>query len=190
MHKNRSAVMALFTLGVLTGVGTAQAPGGTTGAPRPLPSAAALAPNTVTGATVVDGSLSMADLGDAPRIGASATFDHVDLIAGAPRRVVRDVIITVPAARRIIAIASGTFFLGSTNIESGRCGLSTSQTFEGSLATIRESTPFALVNVPFATTSMFSVRSGTVTINLICESDFGLLSVERPSLTTIYVPGP
>jgi hypothetical protein len=155
------------------------APGGaTSGTPRPLPSTAAiaansvgtaalqaaavttqkLAPNAVTGAVVENGSLTVADLGDAPRIGASASAGIFNLPNGEPPVVVRDVIVTVPAAGRIIAMGSGQFFLASGSEDVARCGVSNTLSLSAPTASVHDFDD-SVLSMPFATTAMFPVRS-------------------------------
>ena len=183
-----------------TGPWTFAPNGATSGAPRPLPStggiaansvstaalqaaavtAQKLAPNAVTGAAVANGSLTMADLGDAPQIGASATASIVDLPndPSGPPVIVRDVIVAVPAVGRIIAIGSGTFFLGPGVADTATCGVSNTLELTPPTVGVGE-TGTNVTLMPFAATAMFPVSPGTVTIRLLCRAAAGAVQSLR-----------
>jgi hypothetical protein len=190
----------------LTGAWTLAPGGGSGGSPRPVPSAVTIAPNSVgtaalvpgavtadklapsavTGASVLDGSLSMADLEDAPRIAASATAGF-SALTGTPL-IVRAVTIAVPTAGRILANATGSFYLGDGFIDHAECAISRTADILPPLTTTHHVSS-GTVYVPFANTAMFVVSPGSVTLNLVCREFQGDVSVVQPSLTAIFVPG-
>ena len=101
--------------------------------------------------------------------------------------VVREVIVTVPAAGRILAFASGTFFVKASG-DATRCGISNTSELQppGVQVSVGVNN---LPAVPFATTSSFAASPGTVTIKLLCRAAIGSATVFEPSLTTIFVAG-
>jgi hypothetical protein len=164
--------------------------------PRPIPSGGVapasitnvqIANNAVTGANIVDGSITIADLAAPP----SAAFAGGDQLVrlSVTHRIFRSVSLTAPAAGRVIVNASGFFnFLGSSS-DAAWCSITTGtivDIFQEFLA--QEATSRAMQYVPFAGTRGFTVAAGAHTFNLVCIGTSSAY-VGDSSLTGDVLPG-
>lgn len=145
-----------------------------------------LAPNAVTGASVVDGSLTMADIGNAPRVAATSVSSLVTIPITPV--VVRTLTMTAPAAGSILVTASGTFrFSGTAAGEEGiRCSLSTSTAEDLShffFSTDSGSTSVESADA-FGAQRLFSVAAGSFTVNLVCTRFAGTATQMSNTLLT------
>ena len=103
--------------------------------------APALAGGAVHGGHVVDGSLTRADLGDAPRVASFENPLPETMIFG-KEVVVAQVNIVAPSAGRVIVNASGFFVLPDpSTLESVACSFSTSPFYEYPLSAFVEQYP-------------------------------------------------
>ena len=151
--------------------------------------APALASNAVDGGHVVDGSLTRADLGDAPRVasvenGAIVTMNGTSVM-------VAQVNIVAPAAGRVIVNASGFFNLTNTStIEAVFCSLTTGLGLQVPYsAAAYEQSANSLYQVPFGGTRTFSVATGSSTnFRLICYGSTGA-QVWDTSLNALFIAG-
>jgi hypothetical protein len=150
-----------------------------------------IAPGAVAGAQVADGGLTIADLADPPRVASASGPPTISL--SSPPAIAVTVTITAPAAGQIIANASGYFTLADVSeIEAGRCEITTGTTFElpPHLILVEESSVASMRRVPFGGTRVFTVTgAGPVTINLVCEETSGDVIVANSSLTLTFVAG-
>jgi hypothetical protein len=171
---------------------------GVPGAPRPVPSGG-LAPgsvtnvqiagNAVTGANVVDASLSSTDLADGPRIAFAGGMEAVLLPpTSGPPATLRSVTVTAPAAGRVIVNASGFFQFSSALQESARCEITTAAAIDNNFAFYGTESGDAatMLYIPFGSTRGFNVSAGPTTFNLLCDRVTGSAYVQRVHLTAIY----
>jgi hypothetical protein len=172
--------------------------GGVAGAPRPIPSGGIapasitniqMANNAVTGANVVDASITSADISDGVRV-AFVGGDNQNLDLTPAQAIVRSLTITAPAAGKIIVNASGFFeMLDALLIDYARCEITTAATLVNA-ATFhaRERAAGSMEFVPFAATRGFNVAAGNHTFNLVCEEAGGEVRVWRTFMTATYAP--
>ncbi len=181
----------IFTLGA--GIGGAQRPHSTTGLAPASITNVFIAPNAVTGGNVTDGSLTIADLADAPRAnfvggGQSVTLSNTDAI-------IRSVSITAPAAGRLIANAAGYFFLpDAAEVEIARCSITTGTVVDGNFSVLggepAGSGGGTVGYVPLSALRGFNVAANSsTTVNLVCDATQGSPRVLDTNLSVIFIPG-
>lgn len=153
--------------------------------------AGAVAADAIGGANVIDGSLTRADIADAPRIASIQGEDQVTVNAGTSKPVV-ELALVAPAAGRVIVNASGSFQFGSTAVsERARCTLTTgTATGVPFTAMAIESSAAQFFVVPFGGTRVFEVPAGSTTFRLVCDADAGNIVVNTAVLTALFVAGP
>lgn len=178
------------------------------GAPRPVPAggvapgsitsiqiapgavgATQVAANAITGAPVTDGSLSATDLADAPR---TAAVEGPQVALTGADTVVTQLTIAAPAAGRIIASASGSYYMtNAATLDTGRCSITTGMSVDTDRqAYARENGVASYYGVPFALTRAFTVTAGSsTTVRLVCDAFSGNVTVLSPSLTAFFVAG-
>jgi hypothetical protein len=166
------------------------------GEPRPVPKGGIapasitlvqMAPNSVSGANVVDGSITTADIFDAPR----AVFDGGDqfITLSGSATIARTVTITAPTAGRVILNASGYFwFLTTGTIEEARCSITPETSVDTrSLIIASEATADSTLFVPFAGTRAFDVGPGNIKFNLVCDQVRGAVGLSDTNLNALFV---
>ncbi|MGD9902134.1 MAG: hypothetical protein AB7U83_01595 [Vicinamibacterales bacterium] len=167
--------------------------------PRPLPpsglaiatvTARELAPDAITGVNVANGSLTAADIGDAPRATSVEGTQNVTLLVGVHTNV-RQITLTAPAAGRVIVTASATVNASSAGDDFAECSLtrgtvveSTFRTLVGESANLPPSLLF-----PLSLTRGFAVSPGPFSARLVCRSNIGVISVLDTAMTAEYFPG-
>jgi hypothetical protein len=171
---------------------------GIAGAPRPIPAggiAAAsilnlhLANNAVTGANIVDASITSVDISDNVRV-AFTGGDDDSIILSTADTIVRSVIVNAPAAGKVIVNASGSFvFLTLAGPDSARCEITTATTINNDNSMrAGEMAGDSMSFVPFSTTRGFNVPAGSTTFNLVCDLVVGSVEVIRSFMTATYSP--
>jgi hypothetical protein len=173
---------------------------GTGGDARPIPAggiAAAsitnihLANNAVTGANIVDASITSADISDGVRVAfaGGGVYQNIQLSTQTPT-IVRSVTINAPAAGKVIVNASGFFsFTDQNDADMARCEITTATTIvDGNTIYAEEVTNQAMSLVPFSPTRGFNVSAGNTTFNLVCQETRGIVGVSNPFMTAIYSP--
>ena len=179
---------------------------GTGGAPRPAVSggvaansitavhiapaavgASALAIDAVSGINVIDGSITTADILDAPR--ADVIGPLADVVLTDTDKLIEQVTINAPTAGRVIASASGYFsFPNAGVVDIGRCSITTGTLLdESSLILVGETDPGALNFVPFGGTRGFTIASGTHIFYLVCDKASGDVILSDSNLTAIFI---
>lgn len=166
---------------------------------RPLPAsglAAAvittteLAPNAVTGAQVANGSLSKADLIDAPRAATSASDQTIIAIPGGTA-VVRSVTLSAPTAGVVLVSAHTSMrFAGTTAAQDvGQCSITTGTTIDNNhqiIASDGGSTQ-SFMYIPVSGTRLFAVSAGSFTVNFVCEQFTGSVGVVDSGMTALFI---
>ena len=172
------------------------------GAGRPIPAggiAAAsitnihLANNAVTGANIVDASITSADISDGVRLAfAGGENDQFISVANLPEvSLVRSVTVNAPVAGKVIVNASGVFQFDGGVIDRARCQIAVAPDTTittGQTMPAAESAVLAMFHVPFSMTRGFNVPAGSATFNLLCQEISGNVSLLRSSMTAIYSP--
>lgn len=167
--------------------------------PRPLPpsglavatvTSRELAPDAITGVNVENGSLTAADIGDAPRATSVEGTQNLTLVVGNHTNV-RQITLTAPAAGRVIVTASAMVNASSAGSDWVECSLtrgtvveSTFRTAAGEVANLPASLLF-----PLSLTRGFTVSPGPFTARLVCRSNAGVISVFDTAMTAEYFPG-
>jgi len=150
-----------------------------------------MAANAVTGANVVNGSLTQADIGDAPRLLSVEGDIHV-LLPPDVNTVVVQIPFIAPAAGRVLLNTSGSLtFTSSMTLDSADCALTTGAVSTSPYAAIAiELSVGNLFQVPFGGTRTFSVAAGSsTTFKLVCFAHGGNVTVTTPVLTALFVAG-
>jgi hypothetical protein len=147
-----------------------------------------VSPNSLTGITIVDNSLTAADQADE----AGADFASGEQVVNnvGSNLIVRSVTITAPTAGQVIVNASGVFdFDDNAAVESMTCSITTDAfvDFSHEIAGT-EGAPNSGERMPFAGTRGFLVAAGSTTFNLVCTTGSGTMDVIDTSLTAIFVP--
>jgi hypothetical protein len=146
-----------------------------------------LAADAVTGATVQDGSLSVADLSNAPRAAFAEGGELEGLTTTA--EVVRTVTLTIPSSGIVIVNASGYFNLLSAGEDIPRCSISSGTVIDfDHLIFARDTGTVAGTNSwPWGSTRGFNVTPGSFTVNLVCDAFSGTAQVARSQLNAIFI---
>jgi len=173
---------------------------GTGGDARPIPAGGIapasitnihLANNAVTGANIVDASITSADISDGVRVAfaGGGVDQNIQLSTGAPT-IVRSVTVNAPAAGKVIVNASGFFsFEDPNDRDEARCEITTATTILNPNAIrAQEYVNQAMFLVPFSPTRGFNVSAGITTFNLVCQEAFGIVGVSNTFMTAIYSP--
>jgi hypothetical protein len=164
------------------------------GGPRPVPTSG-LAPGSITmpasvgTAQVANGSLTRDDLADPTT--ANAVGGNLNTSLSAVPTVYRFLLITAPAAGRLIAFASGNLTLNSPGLDTGRCSIAigTELPDVDNDALILASSADSNATFPFAATRGFTVSAGSHLLRLICDAPNGSAIINDPQLTAIFVAG-
>lgn len=172
---------------------------GTGGNARPIPAggiAAAsitnihLANNAVTGANIVDASITSADISDGVRVAFAGGGVDQNIQLSTTPTIVRSVTVNAPAAGKVIVNASGFFsFSDPLDADVARCEITTATTIlNANTIWAQEFANQGMFLVPFSPTRGFNVSGGTTTFNLVCEELLGIVGVSNPFMTAIYSP--
>jgi hypothetical protein len=165
---------------------------------RPLPpgglavasvTAREIAPDAVTGLSVLNGSLTSTDLADAPRASSVEGAQNISLAVNAQTNV-RQINLTAPAAGRVIVNASATVTGNATGNDLAECSLTTGTVVEAAFkTTIGESAALPPgLNFPLGMTRGFVVNPGLFTARLVCRSIGGVVAVLNTAMTAAYFP--
>jgi hypothetical protein len=167
----------------------------TSGVPPGSITAIQLASGAVTGTHVLDGSLTLADISDAPRL-VSQEGTLVVMLPHSIDTTVAQVTVTAPAAGRVLVNTSGAFVLPNpTALEGIFCSLTTGAIVIAPISAQANETVMnsAFNAIPFGGTRVFNVAaSSTTTFRLLCRSQSsvgGPASVLSPVLTALFVAG-
>ena len=166
--------------------------------PRPLPpgglgvasvTAREIAPDAVTGLSVQNGSLTSFDLADPPRAAFVEGTQTLALVVNTQTNV-RQIVLTAPAAGRVIVNASATVTGNATGNDLAECSLTTGTVVENAFkTTIGESAALPPgLNFPLGMTRGFVVNPGPFTARLICRSIGGVVGVLNTAMTAAYFP--
>ena len=164
---------------------------------RPLPpgglgvasvTAREIAPDAVTGLSVQNGSLTSFDLADPPRASFVEGTQTLALVVGTHTNV-RQIMLTAPAAGRVIVTASATVTANATGNDLAECSLTTGTVVEAFKAFVGESAALPPgLNFPLAMTRGFTVNPGPFTARLVCRSIGGVVGVLNTAMTAAYFP--
>jgi hypothetical protein len=152
----------------------------------------ALATNAVTGGHVMDGTLTRADLADAPRASAAAENSDWFYLVEGPGLSVAETTLVAPAAGRVIVNAGGSFHFASiATVDAALCSLTTgTNTIEPYSAMAIERTASSYDYVPFGGTRAFTVAAGSsTTFRLVCRLIGSDVRVVSAALTALFVAG-
>jgi len=166
--------------------------------PRPLPPSGLaiatvtgreLAPETIRGINVENGSLTVADIGDAPRATSVEGTQNSTLVVGNNTNV-RQITLTVPAAGRVIVTVSARVAALSTGNDVADCSLTRGAVVEPGFRTTAGETAALPPSVffPLSLTRGFEVTSGPFTARLVCQSSVGLINVQDAAMTAMFFP--
>jgi hypothetical protein len=183
------------------------------GVPRPIPSggvplgsitgahlaagtvgATELATNSVSGESVIDGSLTHADMADAPFLSVdSSPDDSIALPPGASTVVLR-VAVNAPVKGRVLVTTSGVFnFASNATVDSAACSLTTATLVGIPFAVIaQEWTAASYRFLPFGGSRTFNVAGGSsTTFRLVCAvgNNSADVSVLTPVLNALFIAG-
>lgn len=165
--------------------------------PRPLP-ASALVPGSigtselaavaVTGAKVLDGSLTSVDLADAPR---AASVEVTSPGSPTTPQVVATVSLTAPAAGTVLVNATGyaTIFHSVSVAAFGACSITRGVSLDLGSSSLFGANPSGVSTseyAPFALTRGFAVVAGPVSVNLVCYRA-GNTNLGTINMTAMYV---
>ncbi|MBP7779086.1 MAG: hypothetical protein KA371_18365 [Acidobacteria bacterium] len=179
--------------------GTFALSGATPGLPaRPLPpsglavasvTAREIAPDAVTGLGVQNGSLTSVDFADAPRATSVEGTQNITLTVGVQTNV-RQIVLTAPAAGRVIVNASATVTANATGNDLVECSLTTGTIVQTTFkTTVGESAALPPgLNFPLGMTRGFVVNPGPFTVRLVCRSIGGVIGLLDTSMTAAYFP--
>jgi hypothetical protein len=169
------------------------------GAPRPIPvggiAAASitnihLASNAVTGANIVDASITSADISDGVRVAFAGGDSQLIEVQSFPT-IIRSVTVNAPAAGKVIVNASGSLrFNDHLTAEDAACDVTAGNSIPfNTVMRAREfGTTDAVLEMPFGIARGFNVGAGSTTFTLMCREDDGTVVVRRSSMTAIYSP--
>jgi hypothetical protein len=164
---------------------------GPIGPTGPAGPAGTIAADSVTSAHVVDGTLTRADMSDAPRLSFSESFDLVSLPSGL-HRVITEVTVVAPAEGHVIVNASGAFRFGNPGeVDFIACSLTTGTLLQFPYSAYATDTAVAAYSyVPFGGTRTFSVAAGSsATFRLICRGAGLEMYVDSTVLNALFVAG-
>jgi hypothetical protein len=151
-----------------------------------------VAANAITGDKVLDGSLSVADLGDAPRMWAEP-LDYGGSTLSTVASVERQITVVSPAAGQVLVIASGTFYFSNTlTIDGAGCSISTDTSFQApEVGNVSEWTANGIKTASFAGARLFTTAAGSRTFRLVCSTNGSSNGVQLfvPALSAVYIPG-
>jgi hypothetical protein len=151
--------------------------------------AAAIADGSITGEKIADGTITAVKIGDRPRAGFVAGDQDLPITTSGV--VVRSLVLTAPAAGKVVVTASGTFGALSAFQEIVRCSLTTGQSVDATHVMTYSEISNAYNDVPFALTRGFDVTAGVFTVNLYCIQDTSnTVHVRDSSMTAQYFPVP
>jgi hypothetical protein len=157
----------------------------------------AIAPNAINGAHVLDGSLTMADISDAPRL-AFHSPNNLNLSNVTVDTVVAQATVTAPAGGRVLVIASGlAIYDNHASLEGLYCSLTTGTVVSTPFSEVEivEASTSALSSMTFGAMRVFSVSaSSTTTFRLVCKGgglfSSGTVIIRFPRLTALFMPEP
>ncbi len=157
---------------------------------------AAVAANTITTDHVLDGSLTRADIADAPRVSSFET-SAVIAVPNDAHTVVAQVTVSAPAAGKVVVNSSGTFIFSSVaTTDYIQCSLTTGFTAgstssaAGITAAWQEAIGFNGIAAPFGGSRVFSVNAGSsTTFRLVCYALGPSIAVQAPTLNATFVAG-
>ena len=172
---------------------------GTGGDARPIPAggiAAAsitnihLANNAVTGANIVDASITSADISDGVRVAFAGGGVEQNIQLSSTPTIVRSITVNAPAAGKVIVNASGFFsFSDPLDADVARCEITTATTIVNpNTIWAEEFANQTMFLVPFSPTRGFNVSAGSTTFNLVCDELLGIVGVSNTFMTAIYSP--
>ncbi len=152
--------------------------------------AVAIAPNAVTGGHVVDGTLTRADIADAPRI-TSVESAGVALPSGLTT-VLMQTTVDAPANGRVLVEATGSLFFGNVgSIDGVTCSLTTGAVIEPPAIDAYEQTATSYKYLPFVARRTFTVAAGaSTTFRWLCFASGTNIVLTSPVLTTLFIAGP
>ena len=155
--------------------------------------AAAVAVNAIAGSNVVEGSLTQADLSDAPKVISVENLSPSGInLPNNTMTVVSQVSVAAPAAGRVIVSTSGSFHFDNPNTPDHTVCSITTGVVTGYPAAARagEWNPADLLYVPFGGTRAFTVAAGSsTTFRLVCWASGSSISVVGAELTALFVAG-
>ncbi len=139
---------------------------------------------------MLDGTLTVLDIGDAPRVWAVDTFTSITLVPLAST-VVAQVTVAAPAAGRVVLNTSGFFFMNNTaTIDQAECSITPEATISSPFIRAWERAAADFNQVPFGITRTFGVTANsTTTFRLVCYTNATEVRVVSPVLNAIFIPG-